>query len=99
MLTYEAAKKVGVDACVEKLGREFVKMHKDTSCAGYGDAEDYAFCYVGVDDRPEPKWNKSEVILDDGPGGKFPYIASCNVWYADGKIEFQDCVLPETTSV
>ena len=31
MLTYEAAKKMGIDACVEKLGRDFVKMHKDTS--------------------------------------------------------------------
>lgn len=73
--------KMGIDACVEKLGRDFIKMHKDTSWAGYGDAEDYAFCYVGVDDRPEPNWNNSEIVLDDG------------------RIEFQNCVLPKVPSI
>ena len=99
MLTYEAAKKLGINACVEKLGKDFVRLHKDTSCAGYGDADDYAFCYVGVDDRPEPEWNGDEVVLDDNPSSKFPYLASCNVWYADGKIEFLDCVLPTAQPV
>ncbi len=99
MLTYEAEKKLGIDACVEKLGKDFVRLHKDTSCAGYGDADDYAFCYVGVDDRPEPEWDEAEVVLDDNPNSKFPYLASCNVWYDDGKIEFQDCVLPKAHTV
>ena len=95
MLTYEAAKKIGIDACVEKLGKDFVRLHKDTSCAGYGNADDHAFCYVGVDDRPEPVWNDSEVILDGSPSSKFPYLSSCNVWYSDGKIEFLDHIVPD----
>ena len=31
MLTYEKAKKIGIDACIDKLGREFVMSHKDTA--------------------------------------------------------------------
>ena len=95
MLTYAQAKKKGVNACLDKMGRDFVKRHEDTSCAGYGREEEYAFCYVGVDDRPETVDESEDVILDDEKRAKFPYLVSCNVWYRDGKIEFLDCILPE----
>ena len=94
MLTYEEAKKIGVNACVEKLGRDFVKKHENGACAGYGDEQDYAFCYVGVNDQPEPPLEKVMVTLYDGPDAKFPYIASCRVDYHDGKVTFLECVLP-----
>lgn len=94
MLTYAQAKKIGVNACLDKLGRDFVKRYEDTSCVGYGEEEAYAFCYVGVDDRPDPVEESTDIILDGGKETKFPYLVSCNVWYEDGRIDFLDCVLP-----
>ncbi len=97
MLTYAQAKKIGVNACLDKLGRDFVRRYENTSCAGYGEEDEYAFCYAGVDDRTELPEENTDIILDDGKGTKFPYLASCNVWYEDGRIDFLDCVLPEAS--
>ena len=91
MLTYEKARQIGVDACIEKLGRDFVTKHQETSSSGFGDRGDHAFCFVGVDDRPE-QIMEDELVLTSN--GKFPYMARCNVRYSDGQIEFLDCVLP-----
>ena len=90
MLTFEEAKKIGIDACVAKLGESFVSKHEDNLCAGYGDVEDYAYCFLGVSDQPEKL--SGELVLDST--SKWPFIAKCNVWYNDGRIEFFDCVLP-----
>lgn len=46
MLTYEEARKIGIDACVQKIGEDFVNEHEDNLCAGYGDVEDYAYCFL-----------------------------------------------------
>ncbi len=100
MLSYEQAKKIGIDACVEKIGEDFVSKHEDNLCVGYGDVEDYAYCFVGVDDAPEIIDDREELVLDST--SKWPFIAKCNVWYNDGHIEFFDCKLPkvnETTMV
>ena len=35
MLTYESARKIGVEACIDKLGRAFVEKHRDTSSSAY----------------------------------------------------------------
>lgn len=91
MLTYEAARKIGVDACIDKLGRYFVMRYQDTSSSGFGDRGDHAFCFVGVDDRPEPVMKDEPVLTSNG---HFPYMARCNVRYSDGNIEFLDCILP-----
>lgn len=95
MVTFERAKQIGVDACIDKLGRDFVLKYKDTSSSGFGNRGDHVFCFVGVDDRPEPEM-KDELILTSN--GQFPYLASCNVSYEDGHIEFLKCVLPKTKS-
>lgn len=92
MLTYEQAKKRGMDACVEKMGRSFVDMHKDNLCYGASDVDEYAYCFLGVDDKPDVLGGKRELILDST--SKWPYVAKCHVWYSDGKIDFYDCVLP-----
>ena len=95
MLTYSEAKKIGFDACVDKIGRDFVKQYESTSCVGYGDELEYAFCYVGVDDRPDPIDDSDDIILDDSEDSKFPYLVSCKVWYDDGRVEFIDYMLPD----
>ena len=94
MLTFEEAKKIGTLACLDKLGREFVRKHRDTACSAYGDEDDHAFCFIGVDTEPDSPWTGGPLVLDDSPNQKFPYSASCNVAYSDGKVTFLDCSLP-----
>lgn len=91
MITYEKARKIGVDACIDKLGREFVMKYKDRSSSAYGDRGDHAYCFVGVDNSIEDHEN-SQLILTSNNG--FPFRASCNVRYKDGEIEFLECILP-----
>lgn len=93
MFTFEQAKRIGVDACVDKLGKEFVQRNNSGSCVGYADVDEYAFCYVGINDRPRQDWNGETIVLD-GNGSKFPYMVSCKVWYNDGNVEFMDCIVP-----
>ena len=45
MLTYETARKIGIDACIEKLGREFVTKHQKTSSSSFGDRGDHVFLH------------------------------------------------------
>ena len=94
MLTFEEAKKVGTIACLEKLGKDFVRKYRETACSAYGDEEDHAFCFVGVSTEPDTPWRGEPIILDDSPDRKFPFSASCNVSYADGAVTFLECVLP-----
>ena len=42
MLTFEEAKRIGITACVDKLGYDFVKKYEDTACSACGDEGDYA---------------------------------------------------------
>ena len=92
MLTYEKARKIGIHACMEKLGRSFVEARRETACSGYGDRSDHVFCFVGVDDRPIPEMGEN-LILD--LNSEFPYMACCNVRYSDGHVDFLKCSLPE----
>lgn len=92
MITYEKAREIGVEACIDKLGRDFVMKHRDTSSSAYGDRGDHAYCFVGVDDKPAQDMKDCLYLTS---GTQFPYIARCTVNYQDGKIDFLDCVLPE----
>lgn len=94
MLTFEEAKKIGIRACVDKLGYDFVKKHNETSCTAYEDEDDRVFCFVGVGTESVAPWTGGPLLLDDSPDAKFPYSASCNVTYADGAITFLQCTLP-----
>ena len=94
MLTFEEAKKTGIKACIDKLGIDFVRKYEDKSCVAYGDEEDHAFCFLGVSiDTIEP-WTGGPLILDDSPEAKYPFSASCNVAYENGKVTFLECALP-----
>ncbi len=92
MLTFEEAKKVGMDACVDRLGRDFVMKYRDTSCPGYGDMEDRVYCFLGVDNS-DSRNDYSHVTLDSR--SRFPYLAKCTVRYDDGKVEFLECIVPK----
>ena len=91
MITYEEARKIGIDACIDKLGREFVMKYRDTSSSAYGDRGGHAYCFVGVRDKPDEKQEEGLTLTSN----RFPYIARCTVNYVDGEIEFLECVLPK----
>ena len=92
MLTYEEARKIGINACIDHLGRDFVTKHRDNASSAFGDRVDHAYCFVGVSDQPEAPMTDG-LRLTSGDD-KFPYIARCNVAYDTGAITFLDCILP-----
>lgn len=51
MLNVDVARRIGINACIDKLGRKFVSAHKEFSASAYGENDDGVFCFVGVDDR------------------------------------------------
>ena len=69
--------------------------YRDTSSPAYADMEDHAYCFVGVDNT-EDRYAEVPLVLTST--NRFPYLASCNVRYSDGFIEFLDCVIPKTTA-
>lgn len=88
----EIARQIGTHACVEKLGREFVKAHKDSSTSAWGECEDGVFCFVGVNDKGMGMDDYS-LVLDNA--SRFPYRASCVVRLSDGAVTWREVVVPE----
>ncbi len=99
MLTFEEAKKIGTEACLDKLGKDFVKLYRKNACSAYGDREDHAFCFIGINTKPDSSMTNGSIVLDDSPDQKYEYSASCNVAYADGFVTFLDCSLPNTPKI
>ena len=91
MVSFEKAKEIGRDACVEKLGQEFVEKYRDSSSFAFGDRGDYLYCFLGVNDQPELDMSEGLVLTSDS---KFPYVARCSVDFEDGSVSYLECVLP-----
>ena len=97
MLTFEKAKEIGLNACIDKLGRDFVERYAESTSSAYGDdGEGNAFCFVGVDDKPNSTYNGTLSLTSKD---EFPYRASCLVSMATGVATFLDCVLPSSATV
>lgn len=97
MLTIKEAKIIGRDACIEKIGREFVEKYRENSVAAYGDFSDegIVFCYVGVSDKPFADTYSGSLVLSKRVKKKeMPYGVSCNVRLEDGEIEYLECKIP-----
>ena len=99
MLSVKEAKKIGIWACIEKIGLEFCKEHADNSVSAWGKRDGYKVnCFVGVSDEPEPDPNevfKDGYYLRADSECDWPYYAFCDVYRETGEIEFGECVLPE----
>lgn len=93
MLTFEQAKKIGLDACIEKLGKEFVRNHAETTSSAYGEHDEEVYCFVGVSTGPRKSFNGKTLRLSSDR--KPAYRASCNVSLKDGSTTFIECVLPQ----
>ncbi len=92
MISIREAMRIGINACIDKLGSEFVQRHRDSSTSAYGETDDGVFCFVGVDDNPSNSMPDGVLILDSE--SKFPYRVSCNVSLEDGAYHFLECVVP-----
>ena len=92
MLTLEQAKTIGINACIEKLGKEFVENHADTTSSAYGRHDNEVFCFVGVNLEPRRVYDGTLRLSSEA---KPTYRASCNVSLRDGNTTFIECVLPE----
>ncbi len=92
MLTVETAKKLGINACIDELGRSFVDAHEEMSTYGYGETEDGVYCVVCVDDSPLPELEPGVLQLDGGQPPK--YRASCIVNLESGALTFMEVVRP-----
>ena len=92
MLNIETARKIGIKACIDKLGHDFVMAHKDSATTAYGENDDGVFCFVGVDDCYKQSSQRGKLVLDSE--SKFPYRVSCNVNLVSGIPTFIESILP-----
>ncbi len=96
MLSFEEAKKIGIRACVDKIGYAFCRTHNDHSTSVYGEVNGKMECFIGVSDEPEPDYDIDKVdhlILTSG--NDWPYYAHCKVDMTTGEIEYGECKIPE----
>lgn len=96
MLTFEEAKKIGIRACVDKIGYEFCRAHNDNSTSAYGEIDGKMECFVGVSDEPAHEYDIEKIehlILTSK--NDWPYFAYCDVDMSTGEIEYGECRIPE----
>lgn len=91
MLTEKEAKRIGMEACIDKIGRDFVDANEDRVFS-WGEDEDGLYCYVGVSDVPPPETKPGVLVLDSE--SPYPYHASCIVNLESGALTFLDAVCP-----
>ena len=94
MLDLETARTIALNACLDKLGREFVFENRDYATSGFGESECGVFCFVGID-LVKNFQNKDGLLLLDSCS-KFTYRVSCHVNLLDGIPSFIECVTPES---
>ena len=93
MLTFDEAKRIGITTCINTLGVDFVKKFAATSSSAYGYSEDgeSVFCFVGVDNTPQPEFDGKTLTLTSEI---FPYRVSCDVSLHNGNTVLLECVTP-----
>lgn len=85
MLSEKKAKKIGIRACIDKLGYDFCMKHKENAVSAYGmDENGKLECFVGVSDEPyvEPE---TPCLTSHY---KWPYAARCLVDLNTAEVEF-----------
>ncbi|MBO4953232.1 MAG: hypothetical protein J6C99_10055 [Lachnospiraceae bacterium] len=92
MLTRKEAQKIGINACIDKIGREFYEKNINFSSIAYGEVENGEFCFVGVDNaKTHSKYQDSLILSSRDP---MPYRVSCKVLLKNGDIEFIEVETP-----
>ena len=93
MLDLETARMIAFNACIDKLGRDFVFENCDYTTSGFGESEYGVFCFIGIDLIKEQKDKNKLLTLDNC--SQFTYRVSCHVNFLDGIPTFLECVIPE----
>lgn len=92
MLSIEKARKKGINACIDLLGREFCLEHEDNSLSGYGEPDNGLMrCFVSVDDEPSIETEQHYV-----GGEPMPYRAFVDVDMETGEILVVDIITPQS---
>lgn len=97
MLSKNEAKKIGINACINKIDPTFFQKYKQNACASWGEYNEKMFCSIGIDSKPcilEKKPSKL-ILTEDG----FQYMVSCEVNMTDGSIEYLECITPGTANL
>ena len=87
--------KIGLDACIDALGREFVMTYKDNSCFGHGEDEQGHYCFLGISTKPHEQ-KPGPLTLDApdcSPIDSWDYYATCHV-KDSGDVIMGMCKLP-----
>lgn len=89
MISVEEAKRIGINACIDKIGRELCREYADNGVSGYGRRDNRIECFVGLNDEhvePIDIDNVTELVLSDQRDWK--YLAECSVDLKDGAVKF-----------
>ena len=84
MLSIEEARKIAINACIDKLGKDFVEKYKDSSVFAIGVWDGPVYCYIGVNCK-NIEIKSKELLLDEE---KFEYCSSCLVNLETGNIKY-----------
>ncbi len=86
---------MGREACIFRLGEDFVRKHADSSSFAYSETEDGVWCFLGVDDCPGNKELSDQLILDSK--SRFPYRCSCTV--STRGVDYIECIAPSNKKI
>ena len=77
---------IGKNACIEKIGKQFVEAHRADACFATQEMEDKLFCFLGIDLHSDER----KLCLSNE--NDWDVYASCYV--QDGTVNLSDCKLP-----
>ena len=84
MFTVDECKKIGYDACIDRLGREQVVLNKERGCHGFSIIDGGIRCFVGYDEK-EYKPQKEGITLGTT---QFDFLACAFVNSETGNVTF-----------
>lgn len=91
-------KKIGFDACVEKIGRSFYELYKDNAVFCCGQESAGLFCFLGLNTTEQEDNSCIRLSLDSKSSKENPYYddweyyASCIV--NNGEVIMDKCRVP-----
>jgi len=89
MLSVEEAKRIGINACIDKIGRDLCREYADNGVSGFGRRDNKVECFVGLNDEhsaPVDPDNITRLVLTHKRDWK--YLVECSVDMQDGAIRF-----------
>lgn len=86
MLSILQAKKIGINACIDKIGRDLCVKYADQSASSYGQNGDVVNCFVGLSTTPFHPENIDKLVLTEEK--EWDYSAECSVDLSSGEIIF-----------